>query len=76
MSRFKAGTATYPGDVTDMVGEVKGPTTFGTFIVATAAEFDAARGVTRVSFSTTTDEDRAVGFFDEHGNMRLPEGSL
>lgn len=43
--------ATYPGDVTHMVGEVKGPNTLREPLTAVTAEYDAETNKTRVGFT-------------------------
>jgi len=43
--------ATYPGDVTHMIGEVKGPNTLGEPLTAVSAEYDAQTDKTRVGFT-------------------------
>jgi hypothetical protein len=52
-SRF----ATYPGDVTHIVGEIKGPNTWGEYMTALTAEHDPATDKTRVGFAFTTTHD-------------------
>lgn len=47
---FKAGYANYPGNQTHIVGEVKGPTTYGSMCVATEAHYDQEADTTRVRF--------------------------
>ena len=49
--------ATYPGDCTHIVGEVKGPTTYGQLQVAVSAEFDPSADSTRVGFAPATQYD-------------------
>jgi hypothetical protein len=51
MMGYSAGHANYRGDQRQIVGEVKGPTTYGGFVVAVGAEYDAATDRTRVSFA-------------------------
>ena len=51
---------TYCGDVTSIVGEIKGPTTMGEFVTAVSADFDSGSNTTRVGF--------AYGAFDEDWN--------
>lgn len=48
---------TYPGDVTHIVGEIKGPNTFGEHLTAVTAEYDAETDHTRVGFAYTTIDD-------------------
>lgn len=55
--RHPAGNLTYPGDVTSILGEVKGPTTFGSYVIAAGAEYDAEQDVTHVAFVYATDDD-------------------
>lgn len=43
--------ATYPGDVTHMIGEVKGPNLLGEPLTAVTAEYDPATNKTRVGFT-------------------------
>ncbi len=49
--------ANYPGDARHIVGEVKGPNTFGEFLTAVDAEYDPATDRTRVGFAYTTTHD-------------------
>jgi hypothetical protein len=46
----RPGYANYRGDVSHIVGEVKGPTTYGRTVVAVDAQFDPATDRTRVEF--------------------------
>lgn len=55
--RIKAGTATYRGDVTHIVGEVKGPRTYGDLVTATEATYSPATDSTRVTFSPATSDE-------------------
>lgn len=59
MKRHRAGRARYAGDTRDMVDrrEVKGPTTFGTFVVADAATYHPGTDATTVEFVTALDDD-------------------
>lgn len=59
MTRHRAGRAHYPGDVRHMAErhEVKGPTTFGPFVIADAATYDPATDRTTVEFVTALDDD-------------------
>jgi hypothetical protein len=43
--------ATYPGDVTHIIGEVKGPNLLGERLTAITAEYDAETNKTRVGFT-------------------------
>jgi len=43
--------ATYPGDVTHIIGEVKGPNLLGERLTAVTAEYDAETNKTRVGFT-------------------------
>ena len=43
--------ATYPGDVTHMIGEIKGPNTLGEPLTAVTVEYDADMDRTRVGFT-------------------------
>ena len=45
-----AGHATYPGDVRDIVGDLKGPNRFGEILVAVTADYDPEADRTRVGF--------------------------
>ena len=57
---FPAGAANYPGDQSHIVGEVNGPTTYGTFVIATDATFDADADSTRVAFRHATPDEHAA----------------
>ena len=46
--------ATYPGDVTHIIGEVKGPNLLGERLTAVTAEYDAETNKTRVGFTYQT----------------------
>lgn len=48
--------ATYPGDVTHIVGEVKGPNLLGESLTAVTAEYDQAADKARVGFTYQTFE--------------------
>lgn len=48
VTKHRAGFATYSGDCRHIIGETKGPTTYGGYVIAHAAEFDGER--TRVEF--------------------------
>jgi len=54
------GAATYRGDVTGIVGEVKGPTTYGSYLVADTAVYDRDTDSTRVTFRHATTHDMAA----------------
>lgn len=54
-SRF----ANYPGDVTHIIGEVKGPNTWGERLTAVSADYNQATNMTRVGFAYTTTKDYA-----------------
>lgn len=69
MTRYKAGTATYRGNHTGMVGEVKGPTTYGQMLVATDAVYDAVTDRTQVQFSHLGEGERLRR--DEFGIVRV-----
>lgn len=43
--------ATYPGDVTHIIGEIKGPNLLGEPLTAVSAEYDAETDKTRVGFT-------------------------
>jgi hypothetical protein len=45
-----AGYANYSGDRRSIVGEPKGPTTYGRIVVAVAADYDETADRTRVEF--------------------------
>jgi len=51
--------ATYPGNVTHIVGEVKGPNQLREFLVAGEATYDPTTDTTRVGFAYATREDVA-----------------
>ena len=46
--------ATYPGDNRHIIGEVKGPNTFGEALRAVTADYDPESDTTRVGFSYFT----------------------
>jgi hypothetical protein len=46
--------ANYPGDVTHIIGEVKGPNTLGETLRAVTAGYNAEADTTRVGFSYLT----------------------
>ena len=51
----------YPGDVTHIVGEVKGPNMLREYLTAVTADYDPATDVTRVGFAYTTTADEMLG---------------
>lgn len=53
--------ADYPGDVTHIVGEVKGPNTWGERLTAVTADHNQETDRTRVGFAFTTTADTAGG---------------
>jgi hypothetical protein len=59
IARHPAGHATYNGNVEHMVGEVVGPTTYGTLVIATDAHYDRETGYTIVDFGFLTDDEMA-----------------
>jgi hypothetical protein len=73
VKRHAAGVAHFAGDSRAMVGEVKGPATYGGYVVATAAVYDADRNRTTVAFGhcLPTDLQRAV-LDDDGRTVRLP----
>lgn len=71
MTRHSAGRATYRGDVRSIVGEVKGPTTYGSQVVAVDAVYDEASNTTWVAFVHLTEADKANMVRDEFGFLRL-----
>ena len=46
--------ATYPGNCTHMIGEVKGPNTLGEALRVVTADYDPATDTTRVGFAYFT----------------------
>lgn len=58
--RYRAGAATYPGDCRSIVGEAKGPTTFGTRVAASTAAYDESANTTRVDFLTLAEGDYLI----------------
>lgn len=70
--RYAAGVVHYPGDCTHIIGEVKGPTTYGQAVMAVAAEYDATTDRTRVAFVYCGPDDLARCTADEFGIVRLP----
>jgi hypothetical protein len=69
--RYAAGCANYPGDQSHIVGEIKGPTTYGTAAVAIGADYDADTDRTRVAFAHCAPED-VPAERDADGILRLP----
>ncbi|MFE4229165.1 hypothetical protein ACFRJ8_14900 [Arthrobacter sp. NPDC056886] len=57
MSNTSARFATYPGDTTHIIGEIKGPNTWGERLTAVTADYDPAADQTRVGFAYTTTND-------------------
>ena len=49
---YPAGKAHYRGDRTSAVGDVLGPTTFGMYVRAESADYDAESDVTTIHFAT------------------------
>lgn len=75
VKRHPAGSANYAGDVRSMVGEVKGPTTYGGCVVAVAAVYDAAQGRTKVAFGHCLEGDLPRAVVSD-GVVRLPGVTL
>lgn len=73
MSRHPAGRAHYAGDRRGIVGEIKGPTTFGSYVVAVAAEFDAEANTSTVYFAYLPQTGTAKTTVDEFGTRHLVE---
>lgn len=48
--KYHAGVAHFTGDVRSIVGEVKGPTTYGSMVCADSADYDADADRTTVQF--------------------------
>lgn len=71
MSGYKAGACHYSEDVSHIVGEMHGPTTFGTQLVAVAAMYDEQANTTRVEWRSATDDDVATATRDEFGIWRV-----
>ena len=57
MTNQPARFANYNGDVSHMVGEVKGPNTWGERLTAKSANYDSTTNQTRVGFAFTTTND-------------------
>lgn len=57
VQRYRAGQLTYNGDQSDMVGQFRGPTTYGSYVVATDAVYDAETDLTVVTFVHATQAD-------------------
>lgn len=58
MTRHPAGHANYPGPgALDIVGELLGPTTYGTHVVAEHAAYDSTTDTTRVRFGVANADD-------------------
>jgi hypothetical protein len=49
----RAGRATYNGPVDNIVGELRGPTTYGAMLVATEQTYDEASDTTVIEFAHT-----------------------
>lgn len=77
VKRHSAGVANYPGDVRSMVGEIKGPTTYGGYVVAVAAVYDAEQDRTQVAFGHALDTDLPRALVTDGGEtLRLPGVAL
>jgi hypothetical protein len=72
VKRHPAGIAHYRGDVRVMLGEIKGPNTYGGYVVATAAIYDPETGLTEVAFSHCRPEDLERAVTNENGLACLP----
>lgn len=57
MTAAAARFATYPGDTTHIIGEVKGPNTWGEHLTAVTADYNPETNSTRVGFNYTTTHD-------------------
>lgn len=55
--RHHAGFATYKGNHEDIVGEVRGPTTYNSMVIAIEAEYDSETNKTRVKFAHAIEGD-------------------
>lgn len=55
--RIPVGYANYRGDQRHIVGEVKGPTTYGSVLIAIEADYDQVADRTRVRFAHATADD-------------------
>ncbi len=60
VKRHKAGHANYPGDTRHMLGEIKGPLTYGGYVIAVDAQYDPDTDRTRVAFGHATVDDMAA----------------
>jgi hypothetical protein len=69
--RYRAGFVTYPGDCRHLVGEVKGPTTYGSFLVAVSAVYDPDADRTRVGFAHLAKTDAGGVERDAFGVLHL-----
>jgi hypothetical protein len=70
--RHPGGVAHYPGDQTHIVGELKGPTTFNSYLTAVSAEYDEETDKTTVQFAYSTLDDVDKSVKDEFGVVRVP----
>jgi hypothetical protein len=70
--RYPAGFLNYPGDCVHIVGEVKGPTTYGSHLMAVGAAYDETTDSTRVGFVYARPEDVESCVRDEFGILRVP----
>lgn len=75
MTAYPAGIAKYRGDLRAMIGEVKGPTTYGTFVVAATAVYDATDDQTRVGF-VHADADTFSAPYVSDGVLRVNPGEV
>lgn len=71
--RHPSGFVTYRGDCRHMAGEIKGPTTYGSYLIAVATEYDAEADRTRVAFAYCRQDDVDSAVRDEFGILRVPE---
>jgi hypothetical protein len=58
--RYPAGLANYKGDQRELVGALRGPTTYGTYVMAVDAEFDFQANLTTVRFEHLTEDEHAT----------------
>lgn len=58
--RYKAGSATYPGDHTGSLDQVKGPTNYGTYVIVSGAKYDESTDSTILYFEHLTEDEHVL----------------
>lgn len=70
--RHPAGHATYTGDHRGIIGQLKGPTTYGSYTVAVAAVYDHDANTTRVAFDYATEADVTAARGPDRHSLTVP----